>query len=113
MDNVDAAISKIKQISDDMCIPEWMPANPCQPDCKTRDSYCPPDNRFACKEKQIYDAQVEAIAARDKWWVAKLNEELTLIRLTAGQDDFAPGYYVAMPEVRWDELKKSILGNER
>lgn len=55
----------------------------------------------------------QTIAARDKWLIAKLNEELTLIRLTAGQDDFTPGYYVAMPEVRWDELKKSILGNER
>jgi hypothetical protein len=63
--------------------------------------------------KEISEVIEIANAARDKWLIAKLNEELTLIRLTAGQDDFTPGYYVAMPEVRWDELKKSILGNER
>jgi len=54
--------------------------------------------------------KMAGIEARDKWWINKLNEEHVLIRLTAGQDDFAPGYYVAMPEERWKLLLKEREG---
>jgi hypothetical protein len=48
--------------------------------------------------------------ASNKWWISKLNEEHSLIRLTAEQDEFATGYYVAMPEERWNLLLEELEG---
>ena len=38
---------------------DWKPVNPCQPDCKQRDCYCPPNNRFGCPEYRDYQGAVE------------------------------------------------------
>lgn len=40
-------------------LPDWTPVNPCQPDCKQRDCYCPPNNRFGCPEYRDYQGAVE------------------------------------------------------
>jgi hypothetical protein len=39
---------------------DWMPVNPCTPDCKGRDSYCPPRNRFGCEAYKCYESEVYA-----------------------------------------------------
>jgi hypothetical protein len=49
-----------------------------------------------------------AIAARDKWWIERLNEEHVVLRLTDNQMEFEPGDYIAMPLSRWQSLKKEI-----
>jgi hypothetical protein len=38
----------------------WKPVNPCTPDCKGRDSYCPPRNRFGCEDFKIYQGGIDA-----------------------------------------------------
>ena len=50
----------------------------------------------------------KAIAARDKWFINRLNEEHIVIRLTDDQDEFTPGDYVAMPLERWHVLKREV-----
>jgi hypothetical protein len=39
---------------------EWMPYNPCIPECKDRDCYCPPYNRFGCTSQKEYMAEKDA-----------------------------------------------------
>lgn len=38
---------------------EWMPVSPCQPDCESRDNYCPPKGRFGCVSYKEYLAAVD------------------------------------------------------
>jgi hypothetical protein len=40
-------------------VPEWIPANPCLPDCPSRDGHCPPNSRFPCETRKEYDAAVD------------------------------------------------------
>jgi hypothetical protein len=47
------------------------------------------------------------LAARDKWWIEKLQEEQDLIRIS-GDSVHLDGYYVAIPEKRWKSLKQSL-----
>jgi hypothetical protein len=39
---------------------EWMPVNPCHPECPTKDGHCPPNSRFPCETRKEYDAAVDA-----------------------------------------------------
>ena len=47
-------------------------------------------------------------AARDKWFINRLNEEHIVIRLTDDQDEFTPGDYIAIPLERWQQLKREV-----
>ena len=38
---------------------EWMPVNPCTPECRQRDNYCPPKSRFGCEDYHVYKGEVE------------------------------------------------------
>ena len=38
---------------------EWVPYNPCDHECKSRDSYCPPKNRFGCEAYKYYEREKE------------------------------------------------------
>jgi hypothetical protein len=38
---------------------DWKPVNPCTSNCKSRDSYCPPRNRFGCASYEIYQGKLE------------------------------------------------------
>ena len=70
---------------------------------------------FEKRTKEIIQQQMviiksEIIAARDKEWVANLNDEFTVIRLTDELDDVAEGDYVVMSVKRWNELKEKANG---
>jgi hypothetical protein len=63
----------------------------------------------SCYSLDAYNQEIaKAIAARDKWWINRLNEEHIVIRLTDDQDEFAPGDYIAMPLERWHVLKREV-----
>lgn len=71
-------------------------------------SVMPRNNATSTVNTGLYnhDIKAEIIAARDKWWIDRLNEEHIAIRLTDDQDEFTPGDYIAMPLERWKNLKK-------
>jgi hypothetical protein len=46
---------------------DWKPVNPCTPDCKSRDSYCPPRNRFGCDSYEIYQGAIDAQRKLLEW----------------------------------------------
>jgi len=39
---------------------DWKPVNLCTDDCKSRDSYCPPRNRFGCASYERYQGEIDA-----------------------------------------------------
>jgi len=55
---------------------DWKPVNLCTDDCKSRDSYCPPRNRFGCASYERYQSAIDAQRKLLEYLIAECKYEI-------------------------------------
>ena len=77
---------------------EWMPVNPCTPECRQRDNYCPPKSRFGCEDYHVYKGEVE--------YQKKLLEYLPMYSIKQGNIEGIDCWCI--PKSRLIEMRKQL-----
>ena len=87
--------------------PKWMTYDPCIPECKDRDCYCPPYNRFGCTSQKEYVAEVEAQKKLLEYQIAECKYEMG-----KGLVELAETIYRARL-IRLESMLKQLLLEEK